>query len=33
MRAMIGDWILIRSHTTGRYARRAEILAVGKEPR
>lgn len=31
MKAAVGDWLLVRSHATGRYARRAEVLAVGAD--
>lgn len=31
MKAMIGDWLLVRSHTTGEPARRGAIVAVGSE--
>ena len=31
MKAEVGDWLLVRSHASGRYARRAEILAVGRD--
>lgn len=29
MKAAMGDWLLVRSHTTDRPPRRAEILTVG----
>lgn len=31
MRAVIGDWLVVKSPNEGHAARRAEILAVGKE--
>ena len=29
MKATVGDWLLVRSHTTDRPPRRAEIISVG----
>lgn len=29
MRAQVGDWLVVRSHTEGHHDRRAEILGVG----
>ena len=31
MKAAVGDWLLVKSHTTGRDARRAKILAVSAD--
>jgi hypothetical protein len=31
MRAAVGDWLVVRSHATGRYSRRREILTVGAD--
>jgi hypothetical protein len=31
MKAVVGDWLLVRTHTTDRAARRGEIVAVGAD--
>jgi hypothetical protein len=31
MKAQVGDWLLVNSHSTSRSARRGEILAVGAD--
>ena len=31
MRAQVGDWLIVRSHTEGQHDRRAEIVGIGSE--
>lgn len=31
MRAQVGDWLVVHSHTEGRHDRRAEILGTGAD--
>ena len=31
MRAQVGDWLIVRSHTEGRHDRRAEIVGTGSD--